>query len=106
VAIEQKNPTRTSRSTVGTATEIYDYLRLLWARIGRTLCPVCGRDLKAETAETAADATLALPEGTRVLIAFPLKRSANVTHVQIVENLKAKGFVRIVADGEALHLDM
>jgi excinuclease ABC subunit A len=105
VAIEQKNPTRTSRSTVGTATEIYDYLRLLWARIGRTLCPVCGRDLKPDTAETAADATLALPEGTRVLIAFPLKRSAKVTHAQIVENLKAKGFVRVVADGEALHLD-
>jgi excinuclease ABC subunit A len=105
VAIEQKNPTRTSRSTVGTATEIYDYLRLLWARIGRTLCPVCGRDLKPDTAETAADATLALPEGTRVLIAFPLKRSAKVTHAQIVENLKAKGFVRVVVDGEALHLD-
>ena len=105
VAIEQKNPTRTSRSTVGTATEIYDYLRLLWARIGRTLCPVCGRDLRPDTAETAADATLTLSEGTRVLIAFPLKRSAKVTHAQIVENLKAKGFVRVVADGESLHLD-
>jgi excinuclease ABC subunit A len=105
VAIEQKNPTRTSRSTVGTATEIYDYLRLLWARIGRTMCPVCGRELKPDSAQTAADATLALPEGTRVLIAFPLKRSAKVTHAQIVENLKAKGFVRVVADGAALHLD-
>jgi excinuclease ABC subunit A len=105
VAIEQKNPTRTSRSTVGTATEIYDYLRLLWARVGRTMCPVCGRELKPDTAQTAADATLALPGGTRVLIAFPLKRSAKVTHAQIVENLKAKGFVRVVADGEVMHLD-
>ena len=105
VAIEQKNPTRTSRSTVGTATEIYDYLRLLWARVGRTMCPVCGRELKPDTAQTAADATLALPEGTRVLIAFPLKRSAKVTHAQIVENLKAKGFVRVVSDGEVMHLD-
>jgi excinuclease ABC subunit A len=105
VAIEQKNPTRTSRSTVGTATEIYDYLRLLWARIGRTICPVCGRELKPDSAQTAADATLMLPEGTRVLIAFPLKRSAKVTHAQIVENLKAKGFVRVVADGAVLHLD-
>ena len=105
VAIEQKNPTRTSRSTVGTATEIYDYLRLLWARIGRTICPVCGRELKPDSAQTAADATLTLPEGTRVLIAFPLKRSAKVTHAQIVENLKAKGFVRVVADGAVLHLD-
>ena len=105
VAIEQKNPTRTSRSTVGTATEIYDYLRLLWARIGRTICPVCGRELRPDTAQTAADATVALPEGTRVLIAFPLKRSAKVTHAQIVENLKAKGFVRVVADGAVMHLD-
>jgi excinuclease ABC subunit A len=105
VAIEQKNPTRTSRSTVGTATEIYDYLRLLWARVGRTVCPVCGRDLKPDTAQSAADATLALPAGTRVMIAFPLKRSSNVTHAQIVENLRAKGFVRVVADGEAMHLD-
>jgi excinuclease ABC subunit A len=104
VAIEQKNPTRTSRSTVGTATEIYDYLRLLWARIGRTICPVCGRDLKPDTAESAADATLALAEGTRVLVTFPLKRSAKVTHAQIVENLNAKGFVRVVADGVVLHL--
>src|SRR5690348_17421445 len=72
VAIEQKNPTRTSRSTVGTATEIYDYLRLLWARVGRTICPVCGRELRPDTAQSAADATLALPEGTRVLVAFPL----------------------------------
>ena len=105
VAIEQKNPTRTSRSTVGTATEIYDYLRLLWARVGRTICPVCGRELKPDTADSAAKATLELPEGTRVLIAFPLKRSAKVTHAQIVENLKAKGFVRVVADGEPMHLD-
>jgi excinuclease ABC subunit A len=105
VAIEQKNPTRTSRSTVGTATEIYDYLRLLWARVGRTVCPVCGRELRPDSAQTAADATLALPNGTRVLVAFPLKRSAKVTHAQIVENLKAKGFVRVVADGVALHLD-
>src|ERR1035437_4463095 len=104
VAIEQKNPTRTSRSTVGTASEIYDYLRLLWARIGRTLCPVCGRDLKPDTAESAADATLRLPEGTRLLVTFPLKRSAKVTHAQIVENLNAKGFVRVVADGVVLHL--
>ncbi|HEV8410071.1 MAG TPA: excinuclease ABC subunit UvrA [Gemmatimonadaceae bacterium] len=105
VAIEQKNPTRTSRSTVGTATEIYDYLRLLWARIGRTICPVCGRELKPDTADGAASAVLALPEGTRLLIAFPLKRSAKVTHAQIVENLKAKGFVRVVADGDVMHLD-
>src|SRR5438874_3779495 len=64
VAIEQKNPTKTSRSTVGTATEIYDYLRLLWARVGRTYCPLCGRELKPDTAQSAADAVLAMPGGT------------------------------------------
>ena len=60
VAIEQKNATRSSRSTVGTATEIYDYLRLLWTRIGRTICPVCDRELRPDSPESAADATLAL----------------------------------------------
>jgi excinuclease ABC subunit A len=58
VAIEQKNPTKTSRSTVGTATEIYDYLRLLWARIGRTFCPQCGREMKPDTVQSVTDCTV------------------------------------------------
>src|SRR5436305_1692603 len=61
VAIEQKNPTKTSRSTVGTATEIYDYLRLLWARVGHTICPKCGRELRPDTVQSVSDAVLALP---------------------------------------------
>src|SRR3970282_1855504 len=105
VAIEQKNPTRASRSTVGTATEIYDYLRLLWARIGRTICPACGRELKPDTPQSAAENTLELPAGTRVQVAFPLRLSSKVTHAQVVENLKAKGFVRGVADDESLTLE-
>ncbi len=105
VAIEQKNPTRTSRSTVGTATEILDYLRLLWARVGHTICPVCGRRLKPDTPQSAADAVVALDEGTRVMITFPIRHSSKVTHAQVIENLKAKGFVRVVADGVPLHLD-
>src|SRR5919202_573876 len=72
VAIEQKNPTKTSSSTVGTATEIYDYLRLLWARVGHTFCPVCGREIRPETVQSASDALLALPTGTRFAVAFPL----------------------------------
>src|SRR5690554_2708085 len=80
VAIEQRNPTKTSRSTVGTATEVHDYLRLLWARTGRTVCPVCGRDVRPDTVQNAVDAVLALPEGTRLMIAFPLPLSARVTH--------------------------
>ncbi len=105
VAIEQKNPTRTSRSTVGTATEITDYLRLLWARVGRTLCPHCGRELRPDSAESAANAVLALPEGTRLHVAFPFARSAKLTHARILEHLRAKGFVRVIADGTVHHLD-
>src|ERR687894_388247 len=61
VAIEQKNPTKTSRSTVGTATEVYDYLRLLWARVGRTFCPVCRRELRPDTVQSVTDAVMSLP---------------------------------------------
>ena len=105
VAIEQKNPTKTSRSTVGTATEIYDYLRLLWARIGRTFCPLCGRELKPDTVQSATDALLALPDGSRFAVAFPLKRSSKVTHAVLTENLRAQGFVRVAIDGDMRHLD-
>jgi excinuclease ABC subunit A len=105
VAIEQKNPTKTSRSTVGTATEIYDYLRLLWARIGRTFCPVCGRELKPDTVQSVVDAVLALPAGTRFAVAFPLRLSAKVTHAVVMENLRAQGFVRVSVEGRILHLD-
>ncbi len=105
VAIEQKNPTRTSRSTVGTATEITDFLRLLWARAGRTICPHCGRELKPDSAESAADTVLGLPAGTRLHVTFPFARGSKLTHARIVEHLKAKGFVRVIADGAVLHLD-
>src|ERR671916_3249678 len=85
VAIEQKNPTKTSRSTVGTATEIYDYLRLLWARVGRTFCPKCGREMRPDTVQSVVDTVLALPAGegaagTRFSVAFPLRMSGQVTH--------------------------
>ena len=105
VAIEQRNPTKTSRSTVGTATEIYDYLRLLWARIGHTYCPVCGREMKPDTVQSVIDAVLSLPEGTRFYVAFPLRCSDLVTHAVVVENLRAQGFLRVSVDDEVLHLD-
>ncbi len=111
VAIEQRNPTKTSRSTVGTATEVHDYLRLLWARAGRTYCPgthpdrPCGREVRPDTVQSATDAVLALPEGTRFTVAFPLPLSARVTHALVVENLRALGFLRVRADGRDLHLD-
>src|SRR3954465_4894736 len=105
VAIEQKNPTKTSRSTVGTATEIYDYLRLLWARIGRTFCPLCGREMKPDTVQTVTDSIGELPAGTPFSVAFPLRMSDEVTHDVVVENLRAAGFLRIAIDGVVRHLD-
>jgi excinuclease ABC subunit A len=105
VAIEQKNPTKTSRSTVGTATEIYDYLRLLFARVGRTVCPHCGREMRPDTVQSVCDAVLALPEGTRFSVSFPLHMSDEVTHDVVVENLRAQGFLRVSLDGVVKHLD-
>ena len=81
VALEQRNPVRTARSTVGTATEVYDYLRLLYARVGRTFCRSCGKEVIRETAEVVAARLSALPEGTRLLIGFdmPVVASAPMT---------------------------
>ncbi|MGZ3571920.1 MAG: excinuclease ABC subunit UvrA [Gemmatimonadaceae bacterium] len=105
VAIEQKNPTKTSRSTVGTATEIYDYLRLLWARVGHTFCPNCGREIKPDTVQSVTDTVLALPEATRFYVTFPLRLSDKVTHDVVIENLRAQGFLRVALDGVVMHLD-
>ncbi|MDQ6611934.1 MAG: excinuclease ABC subunit A, partial [Gemmatimonadota bacterium] len=105
VAIEQKNPTRTSRSTVGTATEIYDYLRLLWARIGRTFCRVCGRELRPDTVESVTNVLLGLPDGTRFAIACPLIRSSEISHAVIEENLRARGLLRVAVGERMYHLD-
>ncbi len=104
VAIEQKNPTKTSRSTVGTATEIYDYLRLLWARVGHTMCPVCGREMRPDTVQSVTDTVLGLPSGTRFAVAFPLHVSSEVTHDVAVDNLQAQGFVRVNAGGVTYQL--
>lgn len=104
VAIEQKNPTKSSRSTVGTATEVYDYMRLLWSRVGRSECPECGRHVRPDTVSSAVDRVLELPAGTRIQVTFPLPRSAEITHELIVANLRALGFVRLLADGDAVDL--
>jgi excinuclease ABC subunit A len=101
VAIEQKNPTTSSRSTVGTATEIYDYLRLLWARVGRAFCHRCGKPIVVDSPSTAAGRVLEALAGRDVLVTFPLPRSAHTTHELIVENLTAMGFTRVLAGGQA-----
>ncbi len=104
VAIQQKNPTKTSRSTVGTATEIHDYLRLLWARIGRTICPECGRHIRPDSVQTAVDRVRELPQGSRIQVAFPLPLSPEVSNDLVAENLRALGFIRVLADGWEIHL--
>ena len=104
VAIEQRNPARTSRSTVGTATEVYDYLRLLYARVGRTVCPECEREVRPDTVTRAVGKLSALPSGTRLMIAFPLARSGRVSHEALARNLRAMGFVRALADGAMVDL--
>ena len=105
VAIEQKNPTKTSRSTVGTATEIYDYLRLMWARIGRTFCPRCGREMRPDSVTSVTDTVLSLAPDTRFAVTFPLKLSARVTTPVVIENLRAQGFLRVSVDGAIKSLD-
>ncbi|MBA2458435.1 MAG: excinuclease ABC subunit UvrA [Gemmatimonadales bacterium] len=103
VAIEQRNPTVSSRSTVGTATEVYDYLRLLWARIGRSFCRRCDAPVRRDTPQSAAEETVA--RGGRIQVTFPLPPVAKLTHAAVVENLRALGFVRVVADGVSHHLE-
>ena len=109
VAIEQKNPTTSSRSTVGTATEIYDFLRLLWARAGTQACVRCGQDVRVDTVQEVVDAVLA-EGGTRkaelpVLVTFPLPPSAHRPDVEVAAQLRAAGFVRAQVDGDVIRLD-
>ncbi|MFQ6091952.1 MAG: excinuclease ABC subunit UvrA [bacterium] len=105
IAIEQKNPVKTSRSTVGTATEIYDYLRLLWARIGRTICSRCGKQVRADTVQGVVDKALQLKAGTRCLVLFPLKLDPVLSMEDLAEHLISQGFIRVMVGGEVLPLD-
>ena len=109
VAIEQKNPTTSSRSTVGTATEIADFLRLLWARAGTQTCLLCGRDVKRDTVQEVVDSVIDA-WGVRhaaqpVLVSFPLPASAHRPDVEIAAQLRAAGFVRAQVDGKVVRLD-
>ena len=105
VAIDQKNTVQTSRSTVGTTTETYDYMRLLWSRVGHTICPDCGTRVLPDTVQSATDEVLSLPAGTPSFVTFPLERSSGLTHEAAVENLRARGYVRVMIDGAEHHLD-
>jgi len=108
VAIEQKNPTTSSRSTVGTATEINDFLRLLWARTGTQVCVQCGAEVKRDTVQEVVDAVIpgiGNRETRNVVIAFPLPSSAHRPDVEIAGQLRAAGFVRAQLDGVPVRLD-
>ena len=100
VSIDQKTASRNPRSTVGTVTEIYDYLRLLFARIGRPHCPQCGKPIAQQTVEQIVDQILALPEGTRIQILAPVVRGRKGEHKKVVEGIAKDGFIRIRVDGE------
>ncbi len=105
VALEQKNPVRTARSTVGTATEVYDYLRLLYAKIGRVHCPDCGVEAAAQSPESIVDALLAEhPAGARALIVFRLPIAAGVPAGEVAAMLTRRGFARVLVNGTAVDL--
>src|SRR5688500_10087912 len=116
IAIRQKNSVRNPRSTVGTVTEIHDYMRLLFARVGRTFCRQCGEEVIRETAEVVATALLKLPEGTRLIIGFelPVVAIADDSELHVteedalrttLETLRRKGFGRLLIHGEAVAIE-
>ncbi|MEO6350749.1 MAG: excinuclease ABC subunit UvrA [Candidatus Limnocylindrales bacterium] len=105
ISIDQKGASRNPRSTVGTVTEIYDHLRLLFARIGHPHCPVCGREITRQTVPQIVDRILALPAGARLLILGPLVRDRKTEGDRVFEAARKQGFVRIRVDGELLDLD-
>ena len=105
ISIDQKTTTRNPRSTVGTVTEIYDYLRLLYARIGIPHCPKCGNVVTGQSAEQIVDQVLALPEGTRFTVDAPIVRGRKGEFKDVLEDLRSDGFTRVKIDGEQYLLD-
>ena len=105
ISIDQKTTSRNPRSTVGTVTEIYDYLRLMYARIGIPHCPICGKEIKQQTVDQMVDAIMNLPEGTRVQIMAPVVKAQKGTHVKELDAAKRQGFVRVRVDGNMYDLE-
>ena len=104
ISIDQKTTSRNPRSTVGTVTEIYDYLRLLWARIGIPHCPKCGKEIRQQTIDQIVDQVLAWPEGTRIQILAPVVRSRKGEHAKVFEDARKGGYVRVRVDGSVYDL--
>jgi excinuclease ABC subunit A len=105
ISIDQKTTSRNPRSTVGTVTEIYDYLRLLWARIGHPHCHICGRPISGQSAEQIIDQVMELDEGTRFMVLAPIVRGRKGEYGKQLEELRAEGFSRVKVDGELRRLD-
>ena len=104
ISIDQKTTSKNPRSTVGTVTEIYDYLRLLYARVGIPHCPVCGREISQQTIDQIVDRVLSLPENTKIQILAPVVRARKGEHVKELEAARKSGFVRVRADGSVYDL--
>ena len=104
ISIDQKTTSKNPRSTVGTVTEIYDYLRLLWARVGTPHCPKCGKEIKQQTIDQIIDQVLTLPEATRIQVLAPVIRGKKGEHAKIFEDARKSGYVRVRADGSLYDL--
>ena len=104
ISIDQKTTSKNPRSTVGTVTEIYDYLRLLYARIGVPHCPVCGKEIRQQTKDQIVDRILSLPEGTRFMVLAPVVRAKKGRHEKVFEDAKKSGYVRVRVDGNMYEL--
>ncbi len=104
ISIDQKTTSKNPRSTVGTVTEIYDYLRLLWARVGTPHCPICGKEIKQQTIDQIIDQVLALPEATRIQVMAPVIRGKKGEHTKIFEDARKSGYVRVRVDGSLYEL--
>ena len=105
ISIDQKSTNNNPRSTVGTITEIYDYLRLLFARIGKPYCPKCGKPITVQTIDQIVDKVLECVDGTKMLVMAPIVRSQKGTHEKTLDALRKDGFVRVMVDGEVFSLD-
>ena len=104
ISIDQKSTNRNPRSTVGTVTEIYDYYRLLYARIGTPHCPKCGKEIKKQTVDQMVDAVMALPERTKIQLLAPVVRGRKGEHVKIFDQARKSGYVRVMVDGHQYEL--
>ncbi|MGI8588197.1 MAG: excinuclease ABC subunit UvrA, partial [Chloroflexia bacterium] len=105
ISIDQKGASRNPRSTVGTITEIYDYLRLLFARVGHPHCPNCGREIAPQSATQIVDSVQALPEGSRIMVLAPIIKDRKGEHTKVIEDIRKAGYVRARVDGTVYDLD-